>query len=147
MFWSDASDQGWGATVDHFVSSVWLEGENRFFNQQELLAVERGLMGLCCWLQGRVVAVFCDNTTSVLYLRRQGGTLAPVLNSVAQRILRWAEQMNISLLSQFVPGQNNVVADARSRPNQVVEWEWMLHQEVFDWLCKRWPVTIDLFAS
>ena len=85
MFWSDASDQGWEATVaDHFVSDVWLEGEALLsINQRELVVVERGLRGLCCWLQGRVVAVFCDNTTAVSYLRRQGGMLAPALNNVA----------------------------------------------------------------
>ena len=48
---------------------------------------------------------------------------------------------------QFVPGRNNVVADALSRPNQVVGTEWTLHQEVFDSLHKCWPVMIDLFAS
>ena len=34
MFWSDASDQGWGATVaDQFASGIWLEGEELFFHQ------------------------------------------------------------------------------------------------------------------
>ena len=94
-----------------------------------------------------MVAVFCDNTTAVSYLRRQCRTLAPPLNAVAQRILRWAEQKNISMLPQFFLGRNNVVADALSRPNQVVGSEWMLHQEVFNWLHKCWPVTIDLFTS
>ena len=52
MFWSDASDQGWGAMVaDHYVSGVWLEGEALLSINQRwrgLLAVERGLRGLCC---------------------------------------------------------------------------------------------------
>ena len=39
------------------------------------------------------------------------------------------------------------MADALSRPNQIIGSEWMLHQEVFNWLHERWPVTIDLFAS
>ena len=50
-------------------------------------------------------------------------------------------------MPQFVPGRNNVVADALSRPNQVLGSEWMLHQDVFNWLLQRWSVTIDLFAS
>ena len=62
-------------------------------------------------------------------------------------ILRWAEQEEISVLPQFVPGKDNVAADSLSRPNQVVGTEWTLHQEVFDSLRKRWPVMIDLFAS
>ena len=40
-----------------------------------------------------------------------------------------------------------MVPDALSRPNQVLGSEWMLHQDVFNWLRQRWPVTIDLFAS
>ena len=149
MFWSDASNLGWGATVeDQFASGVWLEGEvSLSINQRELLAVERGLRALCSCLEGRVVAVFSDNTTAVAYLRRQGWTLSPALNAVAQRILRWAERLNIILMPQFVPGKNNVVVDALSRPNQVLGSEWMLHQDVFNWLCQRWPVTVDLFAS
>ena len=51
-------------------------------------------------------------------------TLSPALNAVAQRILRWAERLNISLIPQFVPGRNNVVADALSRPDQVLGSEW-----------------------
>ena len=122
MFWSDASNLGWGATVaDQFASGVWLEGEVSFsINHRELLAVERGLGVLCACLEGRVVTVFCDNTTVVAYLRRQGGALSPTVEAVAQCILRWAEQLDIILMPQFVPGRNNVVADALSCPNQVL---------------------------
>ena len=149
MFWSDASNHGWGATVaDHFASGVWLEGEASLsINHRELLAVERGFRALCAHLEGWVVAVFSDNTTAVEYLRRQGGILSLALNAVAQRVLRWAVQLNIVLMPQFVLGRNSVVADALSRPNQVIGSEWMLHQEVFNWLRERWPVTIDIFAS
>ena len=65
MFWSDASDQGWGATVaDQFASGLWLEGEEFFFfffffiNHRELLAVERGLFQLRRCLKGRGSGVF-----------------------------------------------------------------------------------------
>ena len=72
MFWSDTSSLGWGATVeDQFASGVWLEGEiSLSINQRELLAVERGIRALCTCLEGRIVAVFSDNTTEVAYLRR-----------------------------------------------------------------------------
>ena len=134
--------------ADHFASGVWLEGEASLsINHRELLAVERGLRALCAHLEGQAVTVFSNNTTVVAYLRRQGGTLFPALNAVAQRVLRWAERLNIVLMPQFVPGRNNVVADALSRPNQVICSEWVLHQEVFNWLRERWPVTVDLFAS
>ena len=78
-------------------------GRGLSINQRELLAVERDLRALCTCLEGRVVAVFSDNTTAVAYLRRQGGTLSPALNAVAQRIMRWTEQLNIILMPQLDP--------------------------------------------
>ena len=58
----------------------------------------------------------------------------------------WTELKEISILPQFVPGWDSVVADALSRLSQVIGAEWNLHQEVFC-LRKRWPVTIDLCTS
>ena len=150
MFWSDASNLRCGVhgrRPVRFRGLVGGRGLSLSINYRELLAVKRGLRALCACLEGRVVAVFSDNTTAVEYLRRQGGTLSPTRNVVAQRIQCWAEQLNIVLMPQFVPGRNNVVADALSHPNQVLGSEWMLHQEVFNWLRQHWPVTIDLFAS
>ena len=98
-------------------------------------------------LFGRVVVVFSVNTTAVSYLRRQGGSFSPVLNVVSQWILHWVERKEIIILPQLVSSRNNVVADALSHPNQVIGAEWTLHQEVFDWLQKRWPVTVGLLPS
>ena len=94
--------QGWGAMVaDQFASRLWLEGESQLsVNHRELLAVRRGLFEFRDLLQGHV-AIFCDNTTAVSYLRRQGGTYSLVLNGVAQKILRWAKSQQISLPQFF----------------------------------------------
>ena len=149
MFWSDASDQVWGATMsDHFHSGLWSEEEARLsISVRELLAVEKGLRAFLPLLRGYSVAVFCDNTTAISYLRHQGGTLSPTLNPIAQRLLRWVEAQEILLFPQFVMGKHNVVADALSHPNQVLGLEWTLHQEVFNSLRKRRPVMVDLFAT
>ena len=93
------------------------------------------------------VAVFADNTTALAYLKNQGGTRSAVLNQTAQDLLRWAELHSVSLLPQFIMGRNNVLADALSRPNQVLGSEWTLKLPVFHQLRKRWPVSIDLFAT
>ena len=106
MFWSDLSDQDWGANMeDQVASGLWSE-EEKFLsiNVRELLAVERGLLFFLP-LRGHSVAVFCDNTTALSYLRHQGGTLSPRLNSIAQRILRWAEVREVLLFPQFVMGR------------------------------------------
>ena len=148
-FWSDASDVGWGAHLDYQVASgLWDAGQAALsINARELLAVQLGLFQFQSALQGRTVAVFCDNTTAVAYLRREGGTRSPLLNSLAQEILRWTESHSIRLTPQFLPGSNNVLADALSRPHQLPHTEWSLNMTVFQSLRKLWPVQIDLFAT
>ena len=93
------------------------------------------------------MAVFCDNTTAAAYLRKEGGTRSPLFNSLAQVILRWTESLSIRLSPQFLPGSNNVLADALSRPHQLPHSEWSLTLTVFQSLRRLWPVHIDLFAT
>ena len=148
-FWSDASDVGWGAHLDcQIASGLWdAQQEALSINARELLAVPLGLYQFRSALQGRTVAVFCDNTTAVAYLRKEGGTRSPLLNSLAQEILRWTESLSIRLAPQFLPGSNNVLADALSRPHQLPHSEWSLYLTVFQSLRRLWPVQIDLFAT
>ena len=53
----------------------------------------------------------------------------------------------MTLAPQFIMGRHNVLADSLSRPNQILGSEWTLKTEVFQDLRKRWPVSIDLFAT
>ena len=148
-FWSVASDVGWGAHLDEQVASGLSAPEDveRSINAREILAFERALKWFAPLLAGSSVAVFADNSTAVSYLRNQGGTRSSFLNSIAQRILRWAEDLSVVLSPQFIMGKHNVLADALSCPNQILGSEWTLKQEVFRDLCRRWPVSIDLFAT
>ena len=148
-FFSDASDVGWGALVgEHHASGLWLPHQKTLsINMRELLAVQLGLQAFELLLVGMSVALFCDNTTTVAYLRRSGGTFSSTLNATAREILLWAENRRIRLLPQFIMGSSNVTADALSRPNQVIGSEWTLHQEVVDQLVHKWPAVINLFAT
>ena len=148
-FFSDASDVGWGALVgEHHASGLWSPHQNTLsINLRELLAVQYGLKALEHLLVGLSVALFCDNTTTVAYLRCSGGTFSSTLNTTAREILIWAEDRHIRLLPQFIMGSSNVTADALSRPNQVIGSEWTLHQEVVDQLVHKWPAMIDLFET
>ena len=129
-FWSDASDVGWGAHLERQVASgLWDSGQAALsINARELLAVHLGLRQFQFSLRGMTVAVFCDNTT-------------------AQEILRWTESLSIRLAPQFLPGSQNVLADALSRPHQLPHSEWSLNRDVFQSLRRLWPVQIDLFAT
>ena len=148
-FWSDASDQGWGAHIgNQFISGRWSQEEiGLSINLRELKAICLGLQHFQCQLAGSSVAVFSDNTTALAYVRKQGGTHSRLLNEEAQLLLRWAETQQILFLPQFVMGTHNVVADSLSRPNEVIGSEWTLTQDVVDQLIHRWPATIDLFAT
>ena len=70
-----------------------------------------------------------------------------LLYTLAQEILRWTESLSIRLAQQFLPGSNNVLADALSRPHQLPHSEWSLNLTVFQYLRRLWPVQIDLFAT
>ena len=78
--------------------------------------------------------------------REAGGTFSTVLNQEAQLLLRWAESWELMLVSQFIIGAKNVVADSLSCRHQVLGSEWTLAQEVVNNLQVMWPVTVDLFA-
>ena len=148
-FFSDASDVGWGALVgEHHASGLWSPLQAALsINLRELLAVQYGLLALEHLLVGLSVALFCDNTTTVAYLRRSGGTFSSTLNATAREILLWAETNRVRLLPRFIMGSSNVTADILSRPNQVIGSEWTLHQEVVDHLVHKWLAVIDLFAT
>ena len=132
-FWSDASDVGWGAHLGSLTASgLWDQDQAALsINARELLAVQEGLLHFLPSLVGKAVSIFCDNSTAVSYLRKEGGTRSPFLNSLTQGILRWAESHSIRLLPQFIPGSLNVLADSLSRPHQLPHTEWSLHPEVF----------------
>ena len=148
-FFSDASDVGWGALVgEHHASGLWLPHQKALsINMRELLAVQLGLRAFEHLIMGMSVALFYDNTTTVAYFCRSGGTFSSTLNATAREVLLWAESRRIHLLPQFIMGSSNVNADALSRPNQVIGSEWTLHQEVVDQLVHEWPAVIDLFAT
>ena len=114
-FFSDASDVGWGALVgEHHASGLWLPHQKALsINMRELLAVQLDLQVFEHLIVGMSVALFCDNTTTVAYLRRSGGTFSSTLNSTAREVLLWAENRHIRLLP---PVHHGVVQRHRRRP-------------------------------
>ena len=104
-FFLDASDVGWGALVgEHHASGLWSPHQMTLsINLRELLAVQYGLRALEHLLVGLSVAIFCDNTTTVAYLRRSGGTFSSTLNDT--------ENHRVRLLPQFIMGSSNVTAE------------------------------------
>ena len=133
---------------DRVVSGLWDQSEALLpVNARELLAVRHGLLHFQSFLSGTTVAVFCDNVTAVAYLRKEGGTRSPALNTIAQEILHWAESLRIRLAPQFIPGIRNVLADSLSRPHQLPSSEWS-QMAVFRPICHlRQSPLLHLFLA
>ena len=92
----------WGSPPQ-FASCMWAPGDvERLINARELLAIESALRWFAPLLAGSSVAVFADKSTAVSYLRNQGGTRSSFLNSIAQRILRWAEDLSVVISPQVI---------------------------------------------
>ena len=88
----------------------------------------------------------CDNSTVVAY--KQCGTVSCSLCSLANRLLRWTESLDVHLDTRYLPGQSNVLADLLSRRDQVIETEWSLHPQVARALLHAWDSSLlDLFVT
>ena len=130
------------------VTRVWTPSQKQVStNLRDLMAVQNGLLGFSQFLRGKTIALFCDNVTTVSYLRRSGGTRSKVLFLKAREILLWVESMQITILPQFIQGSLNTRANLLSRPNLVIGSEWALHQQVVQDLLHQWPAIINLFAT
>ena len=97
--YTDASDSSWGTfLVDDHLSGSWSQEFSRYsINHREFLAVLYGVQGFLPVLRCQSVSLFVDNTTTLPYLKNQGGTHS-TLNSVAQAILRLCEDHPIHMI-------------------------------------------------
>ena len=79
-FWSDTLAVGWGPHLGrHTASGLWSAEELPFsISAKELLAVRRGLLHFQSSPAGKTIAVFCDSSTAVAYLRKEDPPLVGV---------------------------------------------------------------------
>ncbi|XP_077128602.1 uncharacterized protein LOC143784335 isoform X4 [Ranitomeya variabilis] len=98
-------------------------------------------------IRGKDVRVLSDNTTTVAYLNRQGGTRSETLMSSATEILNLAESHLTSLTALHIRGASNQQADFLSR-HTLRQGEWCLNQQIFLDIISLWGrPQIDLFAT
>jgi hypothetical protein len=147
---TDASGLGWGGYCgNQSFSGEWLPYQRRFhINWKELKAVQLTLkrLGLDT-LSNKCILVRTDNTTTMAYINREGGTRSSVLCALAIKLLLWAKDNNITIKARYLQGILNVRADALSR-NLLPQTEWSLNPGTRDRILTWEPgLTIDLFAS
>ena len=120
FFFTDASLKGWGASWQtQQLSGVWSQQESkRHINWLELEAIRLALLHWGLQWSHQTVRVYCDNSTAVAYIRKQGGTHSKALFHKTLELYQLLDQYRIILIPTHLPGARNVTADALSRLNQ-----------------------------
>lgn len=146
---TDASLMGWGATFGaQTTSGLWTPAEAELhINVLETMAVHHAILHWATELSNHKVTVLSDNSTTVAYINRQGGTRSRSLLQKTWDLLTLSDEMNIHLRASHLAGDLNVVADALSR-GTLDENEWSLSQTwatfLFDIFGRP---SVDIFAK
>jgi hypothetical protein len=144
--YTDASDEGWGIVIGNQTwSGQWSQEESqRHINWKELQTVF--LAVTLPQVQGRMINLIIDNTTTISYINKFGGTRSPPLMEIADRVWRHCLATGTRLQTTYVPSIFNP-ADSPSRKLQQ-QLEWSLDPQFFQDLNWWWgPHHVDLFAS
>ena len=104
---TDASNSGWGIVEGHNSwSGQWTsEEQSLHINQKELLVIWKALM-LQQWT-GNNIRVMCDNTTTIAYVNKFGGTRSQALLHLSRRIWNFCLQTDTRLHLQYVASAFN----------------------------------------
>ncbi|CAB4037756.1 Hypothetical predicted protein [Paramuricea clavata] len=112
---TDASQVGWGATVDgHNTQGLWDAHETTFhINILELLAIQFGLKALVDKVHDQHIRNMSDNTTAISYITSMGGCQSKDCDNIAR--WSWAIARNNWMSASYTPGKHNITADKLSR--------------------------------
>ena len=150
FFFTDASLKGWGASwKDHQISRLWSPPDSqRHINWLELEAIRLALLQWGPQWRHQTVRVYCDNSTAVAYIRKQGGTHSQPLFYKTLELFELLNQFVITLIPTHLPGARNVTADALSRLSQPSPTEWRFPTETLNNLFYAFGTPlIDMFAT
>ena len=127
---------------------LWSEAESKLhINLLELRAVRKVFLALRDVLRGQAVRLEMDNRTAMTYILKQGGTVSPSLLFETWEFLLWCDQFSIQVFPVYIPGEENIRADALSR-RILAPHEWMLDREIFGTISQLFgSFQVDLFAS
>ena len=146
---TDASLSGWGAVLgDTKTGGLWSSDDKIggvHINELELRTIWLALQALCDNCENKLIKVFTDNSTALACVNNKGSRKSN-LNEITRLIWLWAIRKSVWIQAYFIPGKENVIADAESR--KIRQTEWKLNVNVFNRLQEiRGPFLLDLFAS
>ncbi|EIE86007.1 hypothetical protein RO3G_10717 [Rhizopus delemar RA 99-880] len=145
----DASNSGWGcAYLTQRAHGYWTNQEAQMsINWRELKAAFLALQAFP-HLTNTTVLIRTDNTTSLAYINKQGGTKSFSLMTLATTLWKWCLQRGLMLVSSHVSDIHNCKADYESR-RSFTKNLWQVKPEVFNSLLQsQWgPHGVDMFAD
>ena len=146
---SDASLTGWGAHCSYqSTGGAWsCQEATMHINCLELLAAILAVKSFAK-LKSRIsILLRIENTTAVAYINNLGGTVSSELVQLTRSLWMWCLERNIHITAQYLPGSQNVIADAESRvaTNRI---DWRLNPAIFAKIDHLFgPLEVDLFAT
>jgi hypothetical protein len=147
--YSDASDTGYGAFVvgspNTKINGTWTGVERlRSSTWRELAAVLRVLLELRDVFAHQKIRWYTDNSNVPRILAH--GSMKSDLHSLALSVFQLCLKHNIVILPEWVPRDNNSIADSISRVSDFDDWS--VDQTSFALIEGLWgPHTVDRFAS
>ena len=144
----DVSDFTWGIYWNgHLHSGKWLDADALLhINVKEIITLKIFLTDfLPSSYNGCSLLWRTDSLTSLAYIRKEGGTVSPMMLTVARDILL-LHRRKIRILPVFIKSEENLQADAASRFIELPDWH--LPTTIFNRICNRWSTPeIDIFAT
>ncbi|KAJ2942746.1 hypothetical protein O0L34_g14935 [Tuta absoluta] len=145
---TDASNQGWGATINNIkLNGSWsLEQRSWHSNRKEMWTLKEVLQRFASHFSHKTILAQTDNKSVAAYITKEGGTKSQALFQLTVEIFRIVHRHQIHLIARYLPGRYNLMADSLSRFRPTSEWTLSSH--VTQIIFRKWGTpSIDLFAS
>ena len=111
-------------------------------------AVLYAVQEFATFLSGKVVLLVTDNTTVTCSLNKEGGARSRRLSELAESVLLLCQYLDFALRARHVLERMNILVDRLSRPNCVLETEWILAHLALEPIWETWhKPLIDLFST
>ena len=152
---TDASNLGWGgALVEldeiHSASGSWTQDQSFLhINIKELLACIFSIKHFKAKLCNRVVLIHIDSKVTNCWLKKQGSIRNKLAHKFIKELLDITNQYNIQILTKWIKGKSNTIADLLSRDLGYIHPDTSLSDNLYNLICSDMNFTphIDLFSN
>ena len=121
---TDASDAGWGIVSDRYAKSGTWTGPllSKHINYKELLVVWKVVTHPR--FQGKRLLIYCDNTTTLAYVNKFGGTRSPELMELANQIWTHCLATGTTLTTAYIPIRTESSRPPESTASRAIGMEY-----------------------